>query len=135
MKAHELASRINPESVPLQRDDSQQPSPDKASDGASFADALEKAQQRRSEPATEVDLSAHAEQRIEQRNISLNEMERQSLGEAMHQLEDKGSRDALLLRSDAAFIVNVPDRTVVTAMDQNELEEQIFTDIDSAMLV
>ena len=53
----------------------------------------------------------------------------------MHQLEAKGARDALLLRNDAAFVVNIPSRTVVTAMGQGELQERVFTNIDSAMLV
>jgi flagellar operon protein len=80
-------------------------------------------------------LSAHAEKRIAQRDISLTRPERRSLGQAMRKLDAKGSNDALLLRSDAAFVVNVPDRTVITAINQSELEDRIFTQIDSAMLV
>jgi flagellar operon protein len=82
-----------------------------------------------------VKLSAHAEQRIAQRDISLTLPERQDLSHALDKLTEKGSNDALLLRSDAAFVVNVPNRTIVTAINQSDLEERIFTQIDSAMLV
>lgn len=135
MKAHELAARINPESVPLRRDDAPAPSTDESTDASTFADELEKARSPRTDADAPVKLSAHAEHRIEQRNISLDAAERRSLADAMHALDDKGSREALLLRSDAAFVVNVSDRTVITAMNQAELEQRIFTDIDSAMLV
>lgn len=57
------------------------------------------------------------------------------LGQAMQDLEAKGARDALLIRSDAAFVVNVPNRTVVTAIGQEEMAHRAFTQIDSAMLI
>jgi flagellar operon protein len=57
------------------------------------------------------------------------------LSEALTSLDAKGARDALLLRSDAAFVVNVPNRTLVTAIGREELAEKIFTQIDSAMIV
>ena len=39
------------------------------------------------------------------------------------------------MRPDAAFVVNIPNRTVVTALDRQEMQERVFTQIDSAMLV
>ncbi|MEX0822361.1 MAG: flagellar biosynthesis protein, partial [Rhodothermales bacterium] len=70
-----------------------------------FAEELRRA---REQEAAGFKLSAHARERIEQRGISLNASEQRSLNEAIQQLEEKGSKDALLLRSDAAFVVNVP---------------------------
>ena len=55
--------------------------------------------------------------------------------EAVRHLSGKGSRDALLLRGDAAFVVNVPNRTIVTAVNQTEMKEKVFTNIDSAMML
>ena len=78
-------------------------------------------------------VSGHAKQRIAQRNISLNTTQRQELADAMDQLDDKGAQDAAVLREDAAFVVNVPSRTVVTALDQTEMKQRVFTQIDSAM--
>jgi flagellar operon protein len=58
-----------------------------------------------------------------------------ALSKAMTSLDAKGAHDALLLRSDAAFVVNVPNRTLVTALGRDEMAERIFTQIDSAMIV
>ena len=134
MKAREIAARLG--SSPVVRPDQlqRQQAPSPASSDDAFADALKQARGAQL-PAPEVKLSAHAEQRIAQRDISLTHPERQELGQALDKLDEKGSNDALLLRSDAAFVVNVPNRTIVTAMNQSDLQERIFTQIDSAMLV
>lgn len=82
-----------------------------------------------------VTLSAHARQRIAQRGISFNEFDQRTVFDAFQALDAKGARDALLFRGDAAFVVNVPNRTVVTALDPAEAQQRIFTQIDSAMLI
>lgn len=134
MKAREIAARIG--SPPATKPEEARRAPSPGSSGAdTFADTLEQLHRPRRDAASAVKLSAHAEARIEQRDISLTRPERRALGQAMHALEAKGARDALLLRTDAAFVVNVPNRTVVTAINQSELQERIFTQIDSAMLV
>lgn len=134
MSPREIAARIeSPRPVsPQQRRTPDATDPSARSD---FADALKEARRQQDTETPDVTLSAHAEQRIEQRNISLDAAERQSMNEALLKLDEKGSRDALLLRSDAAFLVNVPNRTVITAMPQDELQDRVFTQIDSAMLL
>ena len=99
--------------------------------GAAFAEVLQQAQQG----AAPLKLSAHAAQRIEQRAISMTEPEQETLREAIAHLDAKGAHEALLLRQDAAFVVSIPNRTVVTAMARDELAERAFTGIDSAMLI
>ncbi|MEM1094297.1 MAG: flagellar biosynthesis protein [Bacteroidota bacterium] len=101
--------------------------------GESFADAL--ARLKRGAEATSYKVSAHAQQRIEQRGIRMEGADQQALGQAIDRLDQKGARQALLMRDDAAFIVNVPSRTLVTAMAQDELATRVFTQIDSAALV
>lgn len=98
---------------------------------SSFAALLEQATAQDALPK----LSAHAAERIEQRSISLTDAEHAALGDAINHLDAKGARDALLLRADAAFVVSVPNRTVVTAMAQDEMTDRAFTGIDSAMLL
>ncbi len=135
MKAREIAARLG--SSPVARPDHlqrQQALVPPTSDDA-FADALKQARGAQQQAPPRVKLSAHAEQRMAQRDISLTRPERQELSHALDKLNEKGSRDALLLRADAAFVVNVPNRTIVTAMNQSDLQERIFTQIDSAMLV
>lgn len=118
---------------PVQPGPVQQPrGPDRAEPaGPSFAEALRQAQ---GEPSP-LKLSAHAEQRIQQRAISLTPPEREAMAEALAHLDAKGAREALLLRPDAAFVVNVPNRTVVTAMAHDDLHARVFTGIDSAYVL
>lgn len=131
MTVHQRNGRIPPDA--LRQAPQQAPTaPDDSSantDAASFADHLEAAQDQ----TDDINLSGHAKQRIAQRNISLDATQRQELADAMDQLDDKGAQDAAVLREDAAFVVNVPNRTVVTALDQTEMKHRVFTQIDSAM--
>ena len=53
----------------------------------------------------------------------------------MEKANAKGIKDSLVLIDKLAFIVNVPSNTVVTAMDQSETSENIFTNIDGAVIV
>lgn len=101
--------------------------------GSSFADALRNAQDRAAPPP--LTLSAHAEERIRQRAISLTPSEQDAMSAAVAHLDAKGARDALLVRSDAAFVVNVPNRTVVTALGHDDLADRAFTGIDSALVL
>ncbi len=79
-------------------------------------------------------FSNHATKRLESRNIQLSENELGKLNEAIGKAEDKGAKDSLVMMNNTAFIVNVPNRTVVTAMPiGNEAEENVFTNIDSVV--
>lgn len=132
MTIHQRSGRIPPQpgQSPTQTDPSQGGAPQETG-GADFEDYLKEA----GSEGDDITLSAHAKQRIAQRNISLDATERQTLSDAMQTLEDKGAQDAAVLRDDAAFVVNVPNRTVVTALDQTEMQQRVFTQIDSAMTV
>ncbi|MCC7479860.1 hypothetical protein IT575_15580 [bacterium] len=78
-------------------------------------------------------FSAHALQRLESRGIRLGAQEVQALEGAVQQAASKGSRDSLVLGEKYALLVNVPSRTVVTALDQQGLREGVVTNIDSAV--
>lgn len=129
MNVRQLATRTV---GPVQPGTATQPRGPDAPPGSSFADALRQAQEGPDRPLT---LSAHAEQRIQQRSISLTPPEQEALSEAVAHLDAKGARDALLVRSDAAFVVNVPNRTVVTALAHEDLHARVFTGIDSALVL
>lgn len=53
----------------------------------------------------------------------------------MDKLQQKGSKDSLLLVDDVAYVVNPQNKTIITAVDKTELKDKIFTNIDSAMLL
>ena len=99
--------------------------------GASFEDIFK----QKLESASELKFSKHATQRLDDRNITLSEEQSLRLGEGVQKAQAKGITDSLVLVDTLAFIVNVPNQTVVTAMDQTESEENIFTNIDGAVIV
>jgi len=84
---------------------------------------------------TELKFSKHATQRLDDRNISLTEEQSLRLEEGVQKAQEKGIKDSLVLVDSLAFIVNVPNQTVVTAMDQTESNENVFTNIDGAVIV
>ena len=80
-----------------------------------------------------IKISAHAEQRMQERNIKLQEADMKLLNQAMNDLEKKGAIESLMLYKDMAFIASVRNRTIITTMQNNEME--IVTNIDSAIIV
>lgn len=80
-------------------------------------------------------FSGHASKRLEQRGIQLNSEQLRKIGSAIDKAAAKGSKESLLLMQDMALIVNVKNRTVVTAMDENSMKNNVFTQIDSAVIV
>jgi len=83
----------------------------------------------------ELKFSAHARNRIQSRNIPLTAENIQQLVKAVELAEQKGARDSLILMENLAFIVNIGNRTVITAMDGESMKENVFTNIDSAIIV
>ncbi len=83
----------------------------------------------------QLQFSKHSRERIEQRGISLTEQLMMDMNAAVGKARLKGARDVVMISQDAAFIVNVPNNVVVTAMSGEEMKENIFTNIDSAVLL
>lgn len=79
-------------------------------------------------------FSRHAQERLEARKIMLNDTDLATLQSAVDRAEEKGAKDSLVLLRDMAFIVSVRNRTVVTAMGNEHLKENVFTNIDSAVI-
>lgn len=79
-------------------------------------------------------FSRHARERLESRRIELNDRDLASLQQAVDRAEEKGAKDSLVLMRDMAFIVSIRNRTVVTALDSEHLKENVFTNIDSAVI-
>ena len=102
-----------------------------AYNGASFEDIFK----QKLEASSELKFSKHATQRLDDRNIELTQEQSQRLEEGVQKASAKGITDSLVLVDTLAFIVNVPNQTVVTAMDQTESDENIFTNIDGAVIV
>ncbi len=112
-----------------------------AAPGPSFGQVLQGRLAAQSEPLSAVaaragiKFSGHAQTRLASRQITLTEGDVARLGRAMTQAAAKGSKDSLLLMDKTAFVVSVANRTVITAVAQDALKENIFTNIDSAMIL
>ena len=100
----------------------------------SFNDILKAKSLETAEPK-ELRFSKHAANRLIDRNISLSDEQRQRLNEATVKAGEKGIKESLVLVDELAFIVNVENKTVVTAMNQGNNDENIFTNIDGAVIV
>ena len=80
-------------------------------------------------------FSKHAVNRLSDRNISLTDAQNVRLENGVKQASEKGITESLVLVDSLAFIVNVPNKTVVTALDQTEANSNIFTNIDGAVII
>ncbi len=100
-------------------------------EGESFKDMFsrELADQRN------VTFSKHAQERLYSRGIELSEAHLNRIVDAIDKAQTKGSKDALILSDEAAFIVSVKERTVVTVFDPQGLREGVVTAIDSAVII
>ncbi|MBW7453711.1 TIGR02530 family flagellar biosynthesis protein [Paenibacillus sepulcri] len=102
------------------------PPQEKTAGAASFKDVLDR---------NVLKFSHHAQQRMEQRGISFKPETLTKIVNAIDQAATKGAKDSLVVYRDIAMIVNIPSRTVVTALDGSSLQGNVFTQIDSAVIV
>jgi flagellar operon protein len=82
-----------------------------------------------------IHLSTHAMRRLQERNMNLDKEEYQKLQTAIDRLKIKGGQDSLVITGKAAYIVDVPKNTIVTAIDKDSIGENVFTKIDSTILM
>ena len=80
-------------------------------------------------------FSAHATQRLNERKIQLDQATMAKVNEAVDKAAAKGLEDTLILTPNSALIVNVGNRTVITAMDRGQLQGNVFTNIDGAVVI
>ena len=116
--------------------------PERTADGASFDEILRRKVADRigtqtaevaSTPST-IKFSAHAAARLQQRGISLDESQLTRLEQAFDKASAKGARDALVLLDDTAMVASIKNRTVITALSREQARDNVFTNIDSAVI-
>jgi len=103
-----------------------------AREGISFQDIL---RQKSLQDTGSLKFSKHAMGRLADRNIELSDSQLERLEVGTQRAQQKGIRDSLVIVDQLAFIVNVPNQTVVTAMDSTETDENIFTNINGAVII
>ena len=80
-------------------------------------------------------FSKHATNRLADRSITLSNNQLDRLTQGAKRAGEKGIKESLVMVDQLAFIVNVPNHTVITAMEQTETNENIFTNIDGAVII
>ncbi len=107
----------------------------KTQDGLSFREILDRKNQDALIESSGLKFSKHATGRLQERSIQLTEGQISRLQEGTQKASAKGIQESLVLVDQLAFIVNIPNHTVVTAMDQTETDSNIFTNIDGAVII
>ena len=102
-----------------------------ATSGVQFADLL----QQEAQKAQSVQFSKHAARRVQERGIDMTDNLLNDLNQAVQKARAKGARDVVIIGESGAFIVNVPNNVVVTTMSGTEMKENIFTNIDGAVII
>lgn len=90
--------------------------------------------QQQAPAAPSVKFSTHAQQRLQQRDITLDDEDVAKINQAVDRASEKGAKESLILLDDMAFVVSVKNRVVITAVDQPSMKQNVFTNIDSVVI-
>ncbi len=80
-------------------------------------------------------ISAHAFDRLKDRNITLNKDDMKAINEGINKANAKGCKDSVIFYKDTAYVTSIKNRTVITAVDKSNCKENIFTNIDSVVVL
>jgi len=97
----------------------------------SFHRILEKSLSR----SGDLKFSVHAQERMSLRHIHMGTQDVERLRRGVNQIAEKGGRESLVLLDNSAFLVSVKNRTVITAIGNDHLKNNVFTNIDSTVIV
>ena len=99
--------------------------------GSPFQSILQQQLQR----SESLKFSKHASARLTSRQIDLSAEQMERLNSGVDKAMAKGIKESLVLMDNIALVVNVENRTVVTALDRSETKEHVFTNIDGAVVI
>ena len=103
---------------------------------SSFRSVLEQTAAAASSPPTQtLKFSNHALQRLQSRNITLSDDDVSKMNAMADKAAAKGAKQSLFIMRDTALVVSIKNRTVITAVDQDSMKENVFTNIDSAAII
>lgn len=103
----------------------------KVNQSKNFEDVLKKIQSNNGE----IKFSKHAIDRMNERDVKLDGDEAVKLEEAFKKAEEKGINEALILIGDKGFIASIKNKTVITTISNDKLKENVFTNIDGAVIL
>lgn len=97
----------------------------------SFQDVLNKTIDGNSE----LQFSKHASMRLKSRDIKISNEQMERIENGVTKAKSKGIKDSLVLVDNIALVVNTRKNIVITAMEQTQSNENIYTNIDGAVIV
>lgn len=98
-------------------------------------ESFEEILRSKTEEKQNVTFSKHAKERLESREIKLTDTQKEKILKAVEKARNKGVKDSLILVDNMAFVVSVKNNVVITAVNNEELKENVFTNIDGAVIV
>lgn len=101
------------------------------SQGTNFKDVLNKAIKK----DDSFTISSHAAERLNSRNIKLSESDMRKINDGINLAKEKGSNECVLIYKDVAMVASVKNRTLITAVDKENGKGNVFTNIDSVVLL
>ena len=107
-----------------------EPSLTKTGAGLDFKEVL-----RQQSPQAGIKFSSHCLKRLEQNDLRISPSQLDKLTEAVNRAELKGARESCIVMDDKAFIVSINNKTVITVVDGPRMKDNIFTNIDSAVIL
>lgn len=78
-------------------------------------------------------VSKHAGERLKQ--LGFNELDYKNLESGIEKARIKGSKNTVLFYKGVAVVVSIENSTLITAIGLNRAEENVFTNIDSAVIL
>ena len=102
---------------------------------AGFGDLLQQELTRTEQPPQGVAFSKHAISRAQERGIEVTPDLMDQLAGSVIRAQAKGATNILAMDAEKAFIINVPNARVITAITQEEMKQNIFTNIDGAVFL
>lgn len=78
-------------------------------------------------------ISNHAAERMQ--NIGLNTADMNKINNAISKAKEKGSKNCLIIYKDAALITSVENRTIITVVESSRAKDNIYTNIDSVIIL
>ncbi len=101
----------------------------------SFEEILKQKSVSSNESVAGLKFSKHADERLSDRNINLSPEQMERLNDGTRKASEKGINESLMIMDNLAFIVNIKNNTVITAIDSSSSEDNVFTNIDGAVIV
>ncbi|MCQ2969481.1 MAG: flagellar biosynthesis protein [Clostridium sp.] len=78
-------------------------------------------------------LSKHAVERLNDINFAKEDMN--AIKKGFDLAEEKGAKKSVMIYKDVALIASIENRTLITAVEKDRAESNVFTNIDSVVIL